>query len=66
MIQFAPFSVPRHAHPVIEGLHGKMNILRNFQLQHCQAAVPANGQQIDCIAVGGGRREDLAVDRSFH
>ena len=63
MIQLIPLAMPLNSHPVVERLHGQMNVFGSLQLQHSQAPICKLGEQIHHIAVTTCESQDLPVNR---
>ena len=64
-LEVAAAMMPADPRPVIEALHGKMEILGGLEFDDRQAAVAGDAQQIDDGAVGGGKGGHLRVEQAW-
>ena len=54
--------VPAHACPVVEALHGKMEVLGGLQFNDGEAALAGDAEQVDDGAVAGGKGGNLRIE----
>ena len=52
-----------HAHPVVEGLQRKVQVLVGFQFQDHEARVAVEREQVEHTAIAAGERGNLVVDQ---
>src|SRR5581483_8085695 len=61
--EFAAVEVPFDPDPVVERLHGEVQVGRGLQLDYDQPSGAIDGKQVEYAALAGGEGRDLAVDR---
>ena len=51
------------AQPIIHSLHGQLHIFRSFQLDHHEAALARDAEQIEHAAIAGRERRKLRIEK---
>ena len=62
LVELGAVDVPLDAHPVVEGLERKVDVLGGFQFEHRQAAGSVGCEEIKHAAIHRGEGRDLAVE----
>ena len=57
--------MPLHANPVVERLHGKVQVGGRFQFEYGQSPGPIHGQKIQYAPFAGGKCRHLPIYRLF-